>query len=97
MTAVDSAGKFRSDRRIAWAVAGLVAVSVLVLLVRLLHDNWSSSSDWAAIELRTLWVPKTRPGPLTCAFARAAGAMPCISRTTAIPRIALFLMRPAHR
>ena len=43
----------RSDRRAAWVVAGLPAVPVLVLLVRILRSGWLSSSDWAAIELRT--------------------------------------------
>ncbi|MGO9877564.1 MAG: hypothetical protein ACLPVY_27655 [Acidimicrobiia bacterium] len=41
------------DRSLVWVVAGLVAVPVFVLLVRVLHSGWLSSSDWAAIELRT--------------------------------------------
>jgi len=41
------------DRRGAWVVAGLVAVPVFVLLVRVVLSGWLSSSDWAAIELRT--------------------------------------------
>ena len=43
----------RSDRRVVRILAGLAAVPGFVLLVRILHGDWLSSSDWAAIELRT--------------------------------------------
>ncbi len=53
MKATAEAGRLQSDRRVACAVAALVAMPALVLVIRLLHSGWLSTSDWAAIELRT--------------------------------------------
>ena len=59
----------RSDHRLVWVVAALPAVPVLVLLVRVLHSSWLSTSDWASIELRTRDVG-TRNTPLLGPYSR---------------------------
>jgi len=59
----------RSDRCFAWVVAGLVTVPVFVSLDRVLHSSWLSSSDWAAIELRTRDVGTWRT-PLVGPYSR---------------------------
>jgi hypothetical protein len=46
---------------------------------------------------RNVCVPKTRPGPLTCGFAGAAGAVRWISGTVRSTRIARSMMRSTHR
>lgn len=48
-----TAVRARSDRRLEWVVVGLLVVPAVVLLVRVVHSGWLSSSDWADIELRT--------------------------------------------
>jgi hypothetical protein len=59
----------RSDHHLAWVAAGLAAVPVLVLLVRVLSSGWLSTSDWATIELRTRDVG-TRHTPLVGPYSR---------------------------
>jgi hypothetical protein len=40
MKATILAGRLQPDRVIAWVVAGLLAVPLFVLLVRVLHSGW---------------------------------------------------------
>jgi hypothetical protein len=44
-----------------------------------------------------LWVPKTRPGPLTCGFAGAVGAVRWLSGTARSTRMALWPRHSTHR
>lgn len=59
----------RSDRRLVAVVAGVLIVPAAVLLVRVIHSSWLSSSDWADIELRTGDVG-TWHTPLVGAYSR---------------------------
>jgi hypothetical protein len=51
--AANVAFEARSHRRFVAVVAAAVFVPVAVLMVRVVHSGWLSSSDWADIELRT--------------------------------------------
>jgi hypothetical protein len=58
-----------SDRRLLSVVAGVLIVPAAVLLVRVIHSGWLSSSDWADIELRTRDVGTVHT-PLVGAYSR---------------------------